>query len=53
MGPVFRGENSNTPRHLTEFQGLDLEMGFIESFQDLMELETRMFQYIFLLLNTE
>ncbi|MGN0715719.1 MAG: amino acid--tRNA ligase-related protein, partial [Anaerovoracaceae bacterium] len=29
VGPVFRGENSNTPRHLTEFQGLDLEMGFI------------------------
>ena len=53
VGPVFRGENSNTPRHLTEFQGLDLEMGFIESFQDLMELETRMFQYIFRLLNTE
>lgn len=53
VGPVFRGENSNTPRHLTEFQGLDLEMGFIESFQDLMELETRMFRYIFHLLNTE
>ncbi|MGN0712353.1 MAG: amino acid--tRNA ligase-related protein, partial [Anaerovoracaceae bacterium] len=53
VGPVFRGENSNTPRHLTEFQGLDLEMGFIESFRDLMELETRMFQYIFCLLNTE
>lgn len=53
VGPVFRGENSNTPRHLAEFQGLDLEMGFIESFQDLMELETRMFQYIFRLLNTE
>ena len=53
VGPVFRGENSNTPRHLTEFQGLDLEMGFIESFQDLMELETRMFRYIFRLLNTE
>ncbi|MGN1414659.1 MAG: aspartate--tRNA(Asn) ligase [Anaerovoracaceae bacterium] len=53
VGPVFRGENSNTPRHLTEFQGLDLEMGFIDSFQDLMELETRMFRYIFRLLNTE
>ena len=53
VGPVFRGENSNTPRHLTEFQGLDLEMGFIESFQDLMELETRMFRYIFHLLNTD
>ncbi|KAH6697242.1 aspartyl-tRNA synthetase [Plectosphaerella plurivora] len=26
IGPVFRAENSNTPRHLTEFTGLDLEM---------------------------
>ncbi len=53
VGPVFRGENSNTPRHLTEFQGLDLEMGFIDGFQDLMELEARMFRYIFRLLNEE
>lgn len=53
VGPVFRGENSNTPRHLTEFQGLDLEMGYIDSFEDLMELEARMFKYIFRLLNEE
>lgn len=53
VGPVFRGENSNTPRHLTEFQGLDLEMGFIESFRDLMELEARMFRHIFRLLNEQ
>ncbi|KAI0390150.1 aspartyl-tRNA synthetase [Xylariaceae sp. FL0594] len=26
IGPVFRAENSNTPRHMTEFTGLDLEM---------------------------
>jgi aspartyl-tRNA synthetase len=24
IGPVFRAENSNTPRHLTEYTGLDL-----------------------------
>ena len=53
VGPVFRGENSNTPRHLTEFQGMDLEMGFIDSFEDLMELEARMFISIFDLLNRE
>lgn len=53
VGPVFRGENSNTPRHLTEFQGMDLEMGFIDSFEDLMELEARMFVSIFDLLNRE
>ena len=53
VGPVFRGENSNTPRHLTEFQGMDLEMGFIDSFEHLMELEARMFVSIFDLLNRE
>lgn len=53
VGPVFRGENSNTTRHLTEFQGLDLEMGFIEGFEDLMELEGRMFRYLFQLLNED
>lgn len=26
IGPVFRAENSNTHRHLTEYTGLDLEM---------------------------
>lgn len=26
IGPVFRAENSNTPRHMTEFTGLDMEM---------------------------
>lgn len=26
IGPVFRAENSNTHRHLTEFMGLDVEM---------------------------
>lgn len=26
IGPVFRAENSNTNRHLTEFTGLDIEM---------------------------
>lgn len=24
IGAVFRAENSNTPRHLTEYTGLDL-----------------------------
>ena len=28
VGPVFRAEDSNTHRHLTEFIGLDLEMAF-------------------------
>ena len=28
VGGVFRAEDSNTHRHLTEFVGLDLEMAF-------------------------
>uniref|UniRef100_A0A8D3DTT2 Aspartate--tRNA ligase, cytoplasmic n=1 Tax=Scophthalmus maximus TaxID=52904 RepID=A0A8D3DTT2_SCOMX len=28
VGPVFRAEDSNTHRHLTEFVGLDIEMAF-------------------------
>ena len=28
VGPVFRAENSNTHRHLTEYTGFDLEMTF-------------------------
>ncbi|KAI1074603.1 aspartyl-tRNA synthetase [Whalleya microplaca] len=28
IGPVFRAENSNTHRHLTEYTGLDIEMSF-------------------------
>ena len=53
IGPVFRAEKYSTNRHINEFQGMDLEMGFIDSFEDLMELEARMFQYMFKLLNEQ
>ena len=53
VGPVFRAEKYSTNRHIIEFQGLDLEMGFIDSFEDIMELEARMFKYIFKVLNEE
>lgn len=53
VSPVFRAEKYSTNRHINEFQGLDLEMGFIESFEDLMELEARMFKYMFEVLNDE
>lgn len=39
VGPVFRAENSNTNRHTTEFTGFDLEFSYIESFEDVMQLE--------------
>ena len=53
VGPVFRAEKFSTNRHINEFQGLDLEMGFIDSFEDLMELEARMFQFMFRVLNEQ
>jgi nondiscriminating aspartyl-tRNA synthetase len=34
VGKVYRAEKSNTTRHLTEFVGLDVEMGFIEGMLD-------------------
>ncbi|MGI6239519.1 MAG: aspartate--tRNA(Asn) ligase, partial [Christensenellales bacterium] len=39
VGPVFRAENSHTGRHATEFTGLDIEMAFIDSHEDVMRLE--------------
>ncbi|KAF2076245.1 hypothetical protein CYY_002423 [Polysphondylium violaceum] len=37
IGPVFRAENSNTHRHMTEFVGLDLEMTFREHYHEVLD----------------
>ncbi len=37
--PVFRAEKHNTKRHLNEYTSLDFEMGYIDSFTDLIEME--------------
>ena len=39
VGPVFRAEKSNTNRHATEFTGFDLEFAYIDSYEDVMNLE--------------
>jgi nondiscriminating aspartyl-tRNA synthetase len=44
IGPVFRAEKHNTVRHLNEYTSLDFEMGFIDSFHDIMNMETAMLQ---------
>ncbi|MDI1487020.1 MAG: hypothetical protein OHK93_006282 [Ramalina farinacea] len=36
IGPVFRAENSNTKRHLTEFTGLDFEMPIREHYHEVL-----------------
>ena len=38
-GPVFRAEKSNSRKHSTEFSGFDLEMSYIDSFYDIIDLE--------------
>lgn len=39
VAPAFRAENSNTNRHATEFTSFDLEFSYIDSFEDVMDLE--------------
>lgn len=47
IGQVFRAEDSNTHRHLTEFVGLDLEMAFKFHYHEVVEVIGDMFVHIF------
>lgn len=53
VAPVFRAEKHNTTRHLNEYIGLDFEMGYIDSFEDVMAMETGFLQYTMQLLNRD
>lgn len=53
VAPVFRAEKHNTTRHLNEYTSMDFEMGYIDSFYDIMETEQAMLQYAFALLEKE
>ncbi len=53
VAPVFRAEKHNTKRHLNEYTSMDFEMGYIDSFQDIMEMETGFLQYTMALLEKE
>eukprot|EP00029_Vermamoeba_vermiformis_P003536 TRINITY_DN14083_c0_g1_i1.p1 TRINITY_DN14083_c0_g1~~TRINITY_DN14083_c0_g1_i1.p1 ORF type:complete len:592 (-),score=245.15 TRINITY_DN14083_c0_g1_i1:86-1840(-) len=53
IGPVFRAENSNTPRHLTEFTGLDMEMQIKQHYHEVLDVIEDMFMTIFEGLNTQ
>ena len=44
VGPVFRAEKSFTNKHATEFTGFDLEMSYITSFRDVMQIEAELLQ---------
>jgi len=46
IGAVYRAEKSHTTRHLTEFIGVDFEMGFIKDENDIMDVIEKMFKYV-------
>ena len=47
IGPVFRADPSFTSRHMTEFTGVDMEMSWVESHEDVMAFEERLLQYTY------
>ncbi|KAJ1507911.1 aspartate--tRNA ligase dps1 [Coelomomyces lativittatus] len=47
IGPVFRAENANTHRHMTEFTGIDLEMSFLEHYSEVLDVLDRLFVFLF------
>jgi nondiscriminating aspartyl-tRNA synthetase len=47
IGAAYRAEKHETPRHLNEYVSLDVEMGFIESDHELMDLEVGILSHIF------
>lgn len=47
IGPVFRAEKHDTARHLNEYTSVDFEIGYIQSFEELMQLETEMLKTVF------
>ncbi|CAK1549022.1 unnamed protein product [Leptosia nina] len=47
VGAVFRAEDSNTHRHLTEFVGLDLEMSFKHHYHEVVDTIGQTFTDIF------
>lgn len=46
VGPVFRAEKSNTNRHTTEFTVFDLEFSYIDSYQDVMDMEAKLLTHM-------
>ena len=53
IAPVFRAEHHDTSRHLNEYISMDFEMGYIDSFTDIMNMETGALKYIMELLKKE
>ncbi len=43
---IYRAEKHSTSRHLNEYLSMDLEMGFIESWTEIMDLEERLLAHV-------
>jgi nondiscriminating aspartyl-tRNA synthetase len=50
-GHVYRAEPHASSRHLTEYYSLDLELGFIDGPEDVIDLEKRLLTFVFEELN--
>lgn len=46
IGPCYRAEQSFTSRHATEFMALDIEMSYIDSHYDVMDMEEDIIKYV-------
>ncbi|PWA89950.1 class II aminoacyl-tRNA and biotin synthetases superfamily protein [Artemisia annua] len=53
VGPVFRAEDSHTPRHLCEFTGLDVEMEIKGHYSEVMDIVDSLFVDMFDKINEE
>ncbi len=47
FGPVFRADPSFTSRHMTEFTGVDMEISWVESHEDVMVMQERWLQFVY------
>jgi nondiscriminating aspartyl-tRNA synthetase len=45
IGPYFRAEKSHTSYHATEFTGIDVEISFIDSHHDIMDMQEEWVKY--------
>ncbi|KAJ3023152.1 aspartate--tRNA ligase dps1 [Thoreauomyces humboldtii] len=46
IGPVFRAENSQTHRHMTEYVSLDMEMAFEEHYHEVLDVFDGLFVHL-------
>lgn len=46
VGPVFRADPSATTRHTTEFTGVDMELSWVKSHDEIMDIQAEMLKYV-------